>query len=109
MSCKLYHNILQAVILQTVISESCKLSYLNLANYHLANYTISKSCKLLSYKLYHNVLQIVILQTIILQIVISFQRWAIEYGLITYRTSVDLKSATSLWAHLDRLSLDDVS
>ena len=58
----------------------------------------------MSCKLYHNILQAVILQT-----VISFQRWAVEYGLIACRTLVDLKSVTLLQAHLNRLSPDDVS
>mgnify|MGYP007088643034 CR=1 FL=1 len=57
-----------------------------------------------SYKLYHNLLQTVILQTII-----SFQHWVMKYGFIARGTSVDLKSVTSIQAHLDRLSPDDVS
>ena len=57
-----------------------------------------------SCKLYHN-----LLQTIILRIVISFQCWAVEYDLIAQRAVVDLKSVTSIWAHLDMLSLNDVS
>ena len=102
---------------------SCKLSYLNLSIYHLANCTVFESCKLSSYKLYHNVLQIVILQTIVSKscklssyklLFLNLTNyhilcWAMEYGFSARGTSMDLKSVTSLRAHLDRLFLDDVS
>ena len=52
-----------------------------------------------SYKLYHN----------LLQIFIPFQHWAVEYSLIAWGGVLDLKSVTSFWAHLDRLSPNGVS
>ena len=51
----------------------------------------------------------ILLQIVFLQIVISFQCWAVEYGLITRETSMDLKSITSIQADLNRLSPDDAS
>ena len=51
------------------------------------------------YKLHHN----------LLQTIISFQRWVVEYGLIARGAAMDLKSITSIRAHLDKLSLDDNS
>lgn len=96
---------------------------ITLANYQLTNchiytlYSVMFSCKS-----YHNLFQIVILQiatfvpsklycnllqTVISQIVLL--ALAMKYGLITKGAAVDLKSVTSIRAHLDRLSLDDVS
>ena len=51
------------------------------------------------YKLHHN----------LLQTIISFQRWVVEYGLIARGAAMDLRSITSIQAHLDKLSLDDIS
>lgn len=59
-------------------------------------------------------LYLLFLQTIILQIssyncVSSFQRWAMKYGLIACVADVDLKSFSSVRAHFDGLSFDEVN
>ena len=86
-SCKLSCSLVNCTI------TSCKLSSFKLLYLHHAN------CTMFSYKLYHN----------ILETIISFQHWAVKYGLITQGVAVDLKSVTSIRAHLDGLSPDDVS
>ena len=92
-SCKLSSCKLSYLNLTNCSITSCKLSYLNLANCRLVNCTIS-SCKQ-----YH----------ILLQTVISFQHWVMEYDLIAQGTLVDLKSVTSIRAHHNWLSPNDVS
>lgn len=59
-------------------------------------------------------LYLLFLQTIILQIssyncVSSFQRWAMKYGLIACVADVDLKSFSSVRAHFEGLSFDEVN
>ena len=77
-------NCIHTHILQTIILQTANLS--------LANCTISEP------KLYDNLLQTVI-----------FLCWVVEYGLIARGAELDLKRITPLWAHLVRLSPDDVS
>ena len=98
-SYKLQLFFLQTNILQTVTTflANCQLFLLqtvHLENCHLAN------CKFLF-------LQTVILQTVIL--LFHFQHWAVQYGLIACGEEVDLKSFSSVKAHFNGLSIDEVS
>ena len=98
-------NCIHVHILQTVIFVNCHICTLQnmpcfLANCHLANcHTCILQNVMFPYKLHHN----------LLQTIISFQRWVVEYGLIARGAAMDLKSITSIRAHLDKLSLDDNS
>ena len=76
--------IFQTIILQIVI--------------YLTNYTVS--CKLSSCKLSY------IFQTISSLIL---QRWAVNYDLITHGPDMDLRSSSSIRAHFNSLSSEDVS
>ena len=94
------------MLLQTI-------SMLYLANYHLVNCTVLFSCKFSFYKLYmFHANYICFLQTIISQtvFVLSFlQCSALSYGLVARGADVDLKDFPSIRAHLNSLTLEDVS
>ena len=101
-SCKLFTLVhlyfLQTVILQTIILKNYHLANYHLANCHLVN-RINSFCKLSLCKL----------SSCKFHPFIRFQCWAIQYGLITHGANVDLKSFSSIRAHFERLSSNEVS